>query len=139
MLRQLGALALSIVLGLLWFVTWGPSSGFDLARSDLLLLGVMTIAVWAAVQFAMLAYRFRERSAAVRTRLGVFTWWSGVISSTSLLTGFCLGWMALLLAPAGVITGSMVVFREVRAGGGHDLRNIAGLALCAGAILFLLA
>jgi len=135
--QQLFALASSVLVGLFWYAVWGPPSGLKKLPSHWRVLAESIITIWLVIEAAFVVRWLAARRPAVRTELGTFTLWSGVVSCASLFTGFLLGWMALLLAPAGLVTGIVVLVREVRSQSGNDLRNIAGIALCAGAVVFL--
>lgn len=134
--EQLLALGVALLV-IPWWYVWGPASP-DWRRNARILLPIAA-GVWLACQIVFLVRRVSVRGPVARTKLGKFTMIAGLVSALSLFTGFLLGWMALLLAPAGIVTGLIVLVREFRAHGGNDVRNLAGMAMCAGAIVFLMA
>lgn len=137
-LEQLAIVALTIVVLFIQYAIWGPP--FRSARS--ITLGTFTyVAPWAfaALEYLWFARFVAQRKPAPPTTLGQRTFWLGVASCAVLFTSFCLGWMTLLLAPAGLVTGTIVLVREFRAGTGHEFRNLVGIGCCVAAILFLAA
>jgi hypothetical protein len=120
-----------------WHYIWGPSDHDFRGHMDYLV--PIAIGVWVVCQIVFLVRRFARRAPATYTKTGTFTMWAGIVSAASLFTGFLLGWLAVFLAPVGIVTGIYVFVRELRARTGNDLRNLAGLALCVGAIGFLAA
>ena len=140
MRQQLLVAAVAIAGGLFVFGVWGPPHGFeDLPDQHLDFLAVLIGGVWLAGELFLLTRWLSRRGPVVRTPLGRFTFWAGIVSCLTLFTGFLLGWLALLLAPAGLVTGIITVVKEIRSRGGNDQRNLIGTILCISALIFLAA
>lgn len=136
---QLAVAGSAIIGGTVWFAVWGPPSGFQELDVFGDLLALVIGASWLAGEVVLAIRWVGRRKPFVRTPLGKFAWWAGIVSCLALFTGFLFGWMALFLAPAGALAGLFTVMREIGSGRGNDPRNVAGILLCAAAIVFLAA
>ncbi|HEV8578020.1 MAG TPA: hypothetical protein VGX68_02965 [Thermoanaerobaculia bacterium] len=147
LLRQVGKQIVlgALALGLSYAAIWYPRSNilYQIQRDGWKLVGSIVaswLATWLAANAALVFWRRRrqQQPAGSESTLGKLTFWFGLAGALSLFTSFCLGWLALLLAPAGVVTGIMAWVREAKARAGHGPLNLLGVALCLGALAFLL-
>lgn len=134
-----------VAFGLCYAAIWFPRSNilYQIQRDGWKLVGSIVasgLATWLAANAALVFWRRRRQPqpAVSESTLGKLTFWFGLASALSLFTSFCLGWIALLLAPAGVVTGIVAWAREAKTGTGHGPLNLLGIALCLGALAFLL-
>jgi hypothetical protein len=113
----------------LWAWTIGP------ARMDWAYLAIfapaVAVAVWLIVNLFLYSYRSTRARPAPDTTLGRATFWIGIVCGAFFCTGPLLGWLVVLIAPAGVLTGAIGFALESRANAGHNGRNLFGLELCA--------
>jgi hypothetical protein len=137
--EQLAVLAATLLLSAVLLAYWWPPESIrDLTFANPWVVKILAT-TFPPIEYLVLARRWSQQQDAPPTRLGAFTWWAGIASVAVLLTSFCLGWSALFLAPASIVSGLIVLVRELRARGGHELRNLIGTGCGIAAIIFLAA
>lgn len=139
--KQAALLAVVLVAGVLWVAIFGPphESALTIARQEPWMAVAVVSAALVLLNLVLVARERVLRNPGPKTAFARATFWAGMISSLSLLTGFLLGWLALLLAPVGVLTGLGTIAAELKNRSGHNPGNLVGLGLCLAAIAFLLA
>ena len=140
-IEQAGMVLLTVLslLALMYFL--GPPSKTPLEqvrRDPAEFAGAFAVG-WLVLNIVWFVRCRIESNPGPRTPLARATFWFGVVSVLTLFTGFLLGWIALLLAPSGVVTGIVVFVKELRTRSGHNGGNIVGFLLCVSALVFLAA
>ncbi|HUR81592.1 MAG TPA: hypothetical protein VM733_12555 [Thermoanaerobaculia bacterium] len=122
-----------------WFLATPPAEKWSYFRQFAWYPAAIAVALWAAINVFLALRRWTTAHPAPPTTLGNATFWVGIVSAVLVCTGPLLGWLSVLIAPVGVLTGLIALALEFRRGGGHNERNALGLGLSVAALLVMVA